>query len=202
MNRKNTLFATMLRFCLPCLMALLLLQGCSKNDDLAKMPSIGGHYRVVSVMADKEVDITKSGYTSDNLLEQLTINGPQFRISDVILEIRPNYYNRSDYTHKGLYAAFPHPNVHFYANPDGSVIIGSNGLNGGGYTYEFNEKTKAITIVRPANHAETEEQWGRLNTLLVLENNYLAADISKKYYDFATASWLMLNIKAVYKRIE
>ncbi|WP_181305113.1 hypothetical protein [Rufibacter sp. XAAS-G3-1] len=103
-----------------------------------------------------------------------------------------------------LVFSFPHPNLTPYTASNSQTIVlhTNNSLNGAGYTYAYDERTKAIEIIRGANHQQTEEEWGRWNTLTVQGSNRLEANVTKQYYDYQINGWRKLNIIVVYEKVE
>ncbi len=183
------------------LMALLIsfiLSACNK-EEIENIPSIAGFYAIESLRSDIEVALGNNRIVSHNLVEQ--IEG--FSFESNFLEIRPNSTNDKNYNYKLISIPVPHPHVYFEYPypPDGHVLYTSNSLNGIGYTYEFNETTKVITLIRTANHHETEKEWGRLEEINLVDANTLRLIIEKKYYDFKSAAWKTLRLTALYRKI-
>jgi hypothetical protein len=176
----------------------VILNSCNK-EEIHVNPSIGGFYRIDSLTSDIEVAIGNNRIVSNDLMEQIE----SFDFVTNVLEIRPNSTNYRGYNHKLITIPIPTPHVEFDSTPQpgGYVIYTSNSLNGNGYTFEFNESTKVITLTRPDNHQETEEKWGRLEDINVIDTETLRLRILKRYYDFKSAEWKALNLTAIYKKI-
>ncbi|MGF1636852.1 MAG: hypothetical protein ACFCUU_07245 [Cyclobacteriaceae bacterium] len=172
---------------------------CACNQDTAdNRPSIAGLYTIESLVSEVEVAIGNNRITSRDLMEQ--IEGFSYKTS--FLVIRPNFTTDKNDNYKLITIPIPHPNItiHEPNSTDSFVIFTNNSLNGIGYTYEFNESTKTITLIRPANHQETEKEWGRLEEIHVVDDNTLKSIVTKKYYDFNSAEWKDLNITAIFKK--
>ncbi|WP_207434047.1 hypothetical protein [Sabulibacter ruber] len=181
------------------LFALLAFPSCSDDDAEDQIPSIAGFYQFVSIESATAVDLNQDGVASTNLLAE--IEDYNFSYPEANLELRPTKYNNTHY--KLIDIFFPHPNLVLDITTGQEVMMYTkNALNGTGYTYNYNERTSAVEIIRSANHQETEQEWGRLNSLTVVRSNQLEANISKKYYDFQTQNWVTLNITAVYEKVE
>ncbi|MEK6482602.1 hypothetical protein WJR50_34060 [Catalinimonas sp. 4WD22] len=170
-----------------------------------KVPSIAGYYRVESLIADKEVDLNNDGILSTNLMEQISQSNFYgqyiFDKHHSYLEIRPTKYNDNPYQHISI--PFPDPHFSTYTNsPNGAVIYLRNGLNGVGYEYTYNAKTKTVHIDRTKVDQNTEEKWGGLVEIHQIEDDKLELLVSKNYYDFSTASWLRLQITGIYSKID
>ncbi|RNI28700.1 hypothetical protein [Rufibacter latericius] len=198
---KRNLISTSPRLLLfSALISFLAFPSCSDDEEQDARPSIAGFYQFVSVTSATAVDLNKDGVASTNLMQE--IEDYDFNYPFAKLELRPTKYNTEN--HKLLDISFPHPNLTPYTDINSQAIVlhTTNSLNGTGYTYTYDEKTKAIGIVRPANHAQTEAEWGRLNSLTVLGTNQLTAKVTKDYYDFQINGWRELNITVVYEKVE
>ncbi|MBC3540914.1 hypothetical protein ACFSC6_22505 [Rufibacter sediminis] len=181
--------------------SLLVASSCAPDDAPEdQSPSIAGLYRFAAMNSAEKVDLNKDGKASTNLLEEIDDYNFQYPVAK--LELRPTKYNNSGYQLIDIF--FPHPNLTSYTDSNARAIVlhTNNSLNGTGYTYTFDERTKAIEIVRPAHHQKTEEEWGRLNSLTILGTNQLTANVTKTYYDFQTNNWRKLNITVVYEKVE
>ncbi|MFT2008732.1 hypothetical protein ACMA1I_08670 [Pontibacter sp. 13R65] len=185
---------------------IMLLPTACKETENNKAPSIAGYYKIESLYADRQVDLNNDGNVSTDVMEEVSRNRfnrqYNFDSPSAYMEIRPTKHNHT--THQYLYVPFPDPRLTFeYTDsPNGAVTYLRNELNGIGYKYSYDEKNKLIYIDRTDVEEKNEEFWGQLVDMKVIEKDRLELLVSKNYYDFVTASWIRLQLTAIYVRVE
>lgn len=195
---KNNLINGLPRQALVC--CLIFIFSCDNDDHLTRLPSIAGNYRLLSARTDQGVDLNNDGLVSNDLVTE--IDEFDFQFIKSYLEVRPRKHNNTSF--KFISIPFPHPNFlfGFPEDPNGFMVYTTNFINGTGYRYDYNEKTKIISLEREDNAAATEATWGRLEEIKVKQANILELEITKSYYDFHTAQLLTIKITALYENTE
>jgi len=190
--------------CRVSLLTLLLLSACKPEE--YKKPSVTGYYRMESLVTNREVDLNNDGITSSNVMEEVSQSFylVQYNFSSraSYLEIRPTRLNDTRIQH--MYVPFPHPRLKLEDtdSPNGRVAYLRNDLNGIGYDYSYDERSKIIRLDRSNVDANNEEVMGQLIDIKVIEKDPLELLVSKNYYDFSTASWVRLQLTARYTKVE
>ena len=179
---------------------LLLVCSCDQDKYVFWIPSVTGHYQLISARTDQEIDLNNDGQISNDLAAE--IDEFDFQFIKSYMEIRPMKHNNSGF--KFIEIPFPHPNYlfGFPEDPNGYIMYTKNSIGGTGYQYDFDEKTKIITLKRDDSHIEEEATWGRLAEIKVKDDNLLELEITKDYYDFYTTQMQTLKITALYERAE
>ncbi|WP_162055368.1 hypothetical protein [Pontibacter pamirensis] len=203
MKRNKTLPRILLQIYSLVFLAMLLATACKKDE---KRPSVGGCYKVESLVTDRLVDLNNDGEVSTNVMEEISQSnlnpyGFGFNYPHSYLEIRPTKYHDNTFHH--LYIPFPDSHLTFdYKDSPNGVVYFSRNLNGVGYGYSYDEKNKLIHLDRTNVEEKNEELWGKLEDIKLIEKDTLELLISKNYYDFSTANWTKLQLIGIYARVE
>ena len=81
-------------------------------------------------------------------------------------------------------------------------ILGRIRAEGDPALFELTRKFDRVTLDRTNVEEESEELWGKLEDIKLIEKDTLELLISKNYYDFSTASWIKLQMIGIYARVE
>jgi hypothetical protein len=185
------------------MLVIFLFCSCQKEEHY-RVPEIAGNYQMKSLQTEYAVDINNDGHSSTDAMAQISqvdyITQYDFNSSGTYLEILPTNHN-SRYQH--IYIPFPTQRV-FFDSPDklsARVVYQMNYLNGIGYGYSYDEKNKTIHLDRTTVKEETEQEWGKLVDIRVLDKDRLQLLVNKDYYDFKQKSWIRLQFTALYKKV-
>lgn len=179
---------------------LLSLAGCSNGDGNTTggrsggtgASSLNGSYDLITMVADRSVDLNNDGIGSQDLLQE--IDPAIFETDKPELEIKSILFGSK--VENMINFVLPHTSKIIANTPQshGSATFDTKPV---GFTYQYNKDTKAISI---NNGSGTTSLYDEIVSIQILPGNRLMAVYIKKYYDFITSKWIPLNITCVYQK--
>ena len=191
-------------------LSVIILISCNSDHDETIQNDFKGYYKITSIVSETEIDLNNDGIESLNILEEIssphnTLNGiyPNFYNADNInnfAEVRPTI-EQSNAT-QFISFNFPEQSIS-YLNDDLVLNIPilmhySTSMNVSIF-YEFINQNE-IKIID--NNKEWNSQFGEVKNLTRIDKSNFEVILDKKMFNFSSKQWLVLKLKAKYKKIE
>ena len=191
-------------------LSVIILISCNSDNDETIQNDFKGYYKITSIVSETEIDLNNDGIESLNILEEIssphnTLNGifPNFYNADNInnfAEVRPTI-EQSNAT-QFISFNFPEQSIS-YLNDDLVLNIPilmhySTSMNVDIF-YEFVNQNEIKIIDK---NKEWNSQFGEIKNLTRIDKSNFEVILDKKMFNFSSKQWLVLKLKAKYKKIE
>lgn len=179
---------------------------CEKHDDTLIKNTFPGRYKILSITADKAVDLNMDGSKSTDIYNEIAsphhtengvfpnfydFNGPQN-----FMEVRPLPHHTN--SAQIIYFNFPHQEIG-YLGEDTFPFLRLYAKQFNFHKYELT-KTNEVKIVEI--NPEYSIQFGKINTLHIEDNGILVLQLTKKIFDFVAEQWIDVELIVHYAKIE
>ena len=155
-----------------------------------------GNYNIISYRSNIPVDLNNDGETSTELVKEI------YSFDLPYLEIRPHEYQ--DNKVKLISFSFPKQDFSFpLPGIKGDHIYFTSSGFGTLYVFEFNKyklEQDSYSETHFLDNAYVEMPVELSSDLRVVDDNHMRVFITKKYYDFDTYEWVLLDIEVLYER--